>query len=161
MQSDTPIRPSDLQLEQQLCFMLYRNTARFIGCWDRFLRRYQLTFAEYVVLLALWEGWPASESAIAMRLQLDPYTLEDALANLERSRMLTRSTHHGVPGDRLIEPTHKGLDLRPELEEVRRRFSCELGLAPATAQALLLQLQSLSEALSGSEPMWGASSQSA
>lgn len=75
--------------------------------------------------------------------------------------MLTRNTHHGVPGDRLIEPTHKVLDLRPELEEVRRRFSCELGLAPATAQALLLQLQSLSEALAGSEPMWGASSQGA
>ena len=149
MQSDAGVTPPELAVDRQLCFLLHRNTARFIGRWDRFLRSYNLTFTEYLVLLAVWERWPVSESALAVRLQFDPFTLEDALANLERGRLVMRSEDLGIPEHRVVEPTRKGLDMRPEIENIRGSFSCELGLAPKDVALLVAQLEKLSEALAG------------
>ncbi len=152
MQSDICATSPDLLVERQLCFLLHRNTARFIGRWDRFLRRYNLTFAEYLVLLAMWERSPVSEAALALRLQFDPYTLEDALTNLERARFVSRSDDHGIPGHRVVEVTRDGLSLQPKIEGIRSRFSCELGLPPKDAEMLIAQLEKLADALAGLEP---------
>ncbi len=149
MQSDACVISPELAVDRQLCFLLHRNTARFIGRWDRFLRSYKLTFTEYIVLLAVWERWPVSENALAVRLQLDPFTLEDALASLERGRLLMRSEDIGIPEHRVVEPTRKGLEMKPEIESIRSRFSCELGLPPKDAAVLIAQLEKLAEALAG------------
>jgi DNA-binding MarR family transcriptional regulator len=155
MQSDTCSSTADLAVDRQLCFLLHRNTARFIGRWDRFLRSYNLTFTEYLVLLAVWERWPVSENALAVRLQFDPFTMEEALANLERGRLVTRSEDLGIPEHRVVEATRKGLDMRPEIEEIRGRFSCELGLTPKDSAVLMAQLEKLSEALAGMDLVRG------
>ena len=147
MSSDTRNTPDDLLVERQLCFLLHRNTSRFVGRWDRFLRRYNLTYTEYLVLLALWERSPTSDAALGTRLQLDPYTLEDALANLERLRYIVRSPNLGTPMHRVVEATRKCLDLQPEVGAIRQRFSCELGLPKEDADLLVAQLEKLSEAL--------------
>jgi len=152
MQSDICTTSRDLLVERQLCFLLHRNTARFIGRWDRFLRQYNLTFAEYLVLLAVWERSPVSENALAMRLQFDPYTLEDALTNLERGRLVSRSDDHGMPGHRVVEATRQGFEIQPEIEGIRARFSCELGLPPKDAELLMAQLEKLADALAGLDP---------
>ena len=137
----------DLLVERQLCFLLHRNTARFVGRWDRFLRSYNLTFAEYTVLLAVLERSPVSETALAVRLQFDPYTLEDALSGLERNRLVSRGDDHGLVGHRVVQVTRKGVDMRPEIEDIRSRFICRLGLPPQDAELLKDQLEKLSDAL--------------
>jgi len=152
MQSDICTTSPDLLVERQLCYLLHRNTARFLGRWDRFLRRFDLTFAEYLVLLAVWERSPVSETALALRLQFDPYTLEDALTNLERARFVSRGDDHGILGHRVVEATREGFGLQPEIEEIRSRFSCELGLPPKDAELLMVQLEKLAEAMAGLDP---------
>lgn len=141
--------PAELIAERQLCFLLHRCSSRFTGRWDRFLRRHNLTYTEYIVLLAVWESAPLSEHALAMRLEFDGYTLEDALANLERSRLVERGAGLDADGSRTIENTVKGLQLQPQVLEIRKAFSCEMNAPTLDVQALTTQLGRLLEALSG------------
>jgi hypothetical protein len=43
--------------------------------------------------------------------------------------------------------TRKGVDMQPEIEDIRSRFSCKLGLSPRDAELLKDQLEKLSDAL--------------
>ena len=134
---------NDLAVEQQICFLLHLAHSKVIGTWDRFLRRYDLSFSEYVVLLAVWEQWPVSENALAFRLGFDPYTLEDALANLERRRLVCRSADPDMPGDRLVQALPKGVDFQPELLGIRDAFLCDIGLSEQDVEALRSQLENV------------------
>jgi hypothetical protein len=48
-----------------------------------------------------------------------------------------------------VEATRKSREMQPEVESIRDRFSCELGLPPKDAELLMAQLEKLSEALAG------------
>ncbi len=150
MESDTTrAAPAVLNTASQLCGLLHATNAKLIGPWDRVLRQYGLDFAGYAVLLALYERWPTGEGELSLRLQFDPFTLEDALSDLERCRLISRSESVEA-GDRLVAPSGKAFDLQPELLDIAGRLESDFSLAEADARQLMVQLSRLSLAITNS-----------
>jgi DNA-binding MarR family transcriptional regulator len=147
MKSDTPrAAPAVLNTASQLCGLLHATNAKLIGPWDRVLRQYGLDFAGYAALLALYERSPISEGDLSLRLQFDPFTFEDALADLERCRLISRSGSTEA-GDRLVAPSGKAFDLQPDLLDIAGRLANDFSFAEADAQQLMGQLRRLSLAI--------------
>lgn len=146
----------ELAVEQQICFLLHLTHSKVIGAWDRFLRRHDLSFSEYVVLLAVLENWPVPEDSLAFRLGFDPYTMEDALANLERRRLVSRMADPDTPGNRLIQASPSSLDFRPTLLEIRNTFLCDIGIPQREAELLREQLEKVLLACSRQKSLAGA-----
>lgn len=73
----------DRRLEQQLCFMLYRASNSLGKMYNRALRPFELTFSQYLVLIALWdkEGVPMSD--IGSRTGMGIGTLNPILTRME------------------------------------------------------------------------------
>ncbi len=136
-----------LRLEAQLCFKLHSATSRFFGRFDRLLRAHGLTFTEYIILLMVWEEGPVDETAVAERLRLDPYTIEEGMVNLERQRRISRSENSDELGNRVVEATRDSYALQPELNAAREGFLCDSGLPEGDWRALGVQLDKMSEAL--------------
>ena len=142
--------PTALNTASQLCGLLHATNAKVIGRWDRVLRQYGIDFAGYAALLAIYDKWPVGENALSLRLQFDPYTLEDALTDLERCRLITRSGGQGGAADRVIEPSRKAVELRPELLGISMQLASDFDFAESEALQLIAQLRRLSLAVTDS-----------
>ncbi|MBM6613278.1 MarR family transcriptional regulator [Desemzia sp. RIT804] len=69
-------------LEDQLCFEVYKAANGFSKLYKRALKPYQLTFPQYLVLLALWEDDGVIVKVISDRLGMSIGTLNPILNRL-------------------------------------------------------------------------------
>lgn len=70
-------------LEDQMCFEVYRASNGFSKMYGRALAPYQLTFPQYLVLLALWDDNFVNVKSIQERLGISIGTLNPMLTKLE------------------------------------------------------------------------------
>lgn len=69
-------------LENQLCFEVYKAANGFSKLYKRALKPFNLTFPQYLVLLALWEGDDIFVKVISERLGMTIGTLNPILNRL-------------------------------------------------------------------------------
>jgi DNA-binding MarR family transcriptional regulator len=79
-----------LQLDSQLCFAVYSTSLAMTRLYKQPLGELGLTYPQYLVMLALWEGDGATVSELGQKLSLDSGTLTPLLKRLESVGMLTR-----------------------------------------------------------------------
>lgn len=82
------------QLDNQLCFALYRCSKVLTQHYQLLLKPLGLTYPQYLVMLVLWEqadaGEPCSLLQLGQRLALDSGTLSPLLKRLEEKGLLSR-----------------------------------------------------------------------
>ncbi|NEM92406.1 MarR family winged helix-turn-helix transcriptional regulator [Galbitalea soli] len=83
-------------LDEQICFALYSASRAITGRYRALLEPLQLTYPQYLVMLALWEREPVTVSELGDRLHLDSGTLSPLLKRLELAGLVDR---HRVPSD--------------------------------------------------------------
>ncbi len=107
------------------------------------LKRLNLTYVQYLVLLVLWErdGLPVGE--IGRRLFLDSGTLTPVLRRLERSGFVTRRRAPTDEREVHIALTEPGKCLERELAAVRAEVACRAALAPDAFAKLRDDLRAL------------------
>lgn len=66
---------ADLHLRNQLCFALYTAARATATAYREALAETQLTFPQYLVMLALWENDGLTVSELGTELHLDSGTL--------------------------------------------------------------------------------------
>ena len=81
---------SALQLDHQLCFALYSTSLAMTKLYKPLLAPLGLTYPQYLVLLALWEGDDRMVSELGERLFLDSGTLTPLLKRMEAAGWLQR-----------------------------------------------------------------------
>jgi DNA-binding MarR family transcriptional regulator len=84
--------PSDpaLLLDNQLCFALYSASLAMTKLYKPLLEELELTYPQYLVMLALWETDGLMVSALGERLSLDSGTLTPLLKRLEAAGWVSR-----------------------------------------------------------------------
>jgi len=131
-----------LKLDHQLCFALYSASRQVIQRYTPLLKPLQLTYTQYITMLALWEEHPQTVKELGNKLALDSGTLTPLLKKLASLGYITRE--RGVDDERLvlIELTPKGLSLREQAKEIPKKIaSCfPLSLEAATELSRLLTL---------------------
>ncbi|WBL13438.1 MarR family winged helix-turn-helix transcriptional regulator [Sutcliffiella sp. NC1] len=64
-----------LTLENQLCFAIYETANEFIKLYTKVLKPYDMTYPQYLVLLALWEKDGITLKQLGQKLNLGTGTL--------------------------------------------------------------------------------------
>ncbi|RYF45749.1 MAG: MarR family transcriptional regulator [Comamonadaceae bacterium] len=79
-----------LKLDNQLCFAVYSASLAMTRLYKPLLDKLDLTYPQYLVMLALWEQDGAMVSELGVRLSLDSGTLTPLLKRLEANGFVSR-----------------------------------------------------------------------
>jgi len=90
MRTAAPIADPMLQLDNQLCFAVYSASLAMTKLYKPLLDKLQLTYPQYLVMLALWESDGLMVSQLGERLSLDSGTLTPLLKRLELNGLVSR-----------------------------------------------------------------------
>ena len=133
-------------LEQHLCFALYRASRAMIRAYGPLLEPLGLTYAQYLVLLVLWEEDAVSVRQLGERLSLDSATLTPLLKRLEAQGAVERRRDPDDERVVRVRLTKQGRALRAKCRDIPTAAACRLG--DFGDAALLARITRLREELS-------------
>ena len=120
-----------LKIENQLCFPLYACSREVIKQYKPFLDEMDLTYTQYIAMMALWEKNSMTVKELGDILYLDSGTLTPLLKKLEAKNYVTRTRSHRDERNLIIGVTELGMSLRdkamaiPDEIESNTRMSYE------------------------------------
>ncbi|HET6734702.1 MarR family winged helix-turn-helix transcriptional regulator [Mycobacterium sp.] len=106
-----------LSLDRQLCFALYSASRAMTAAYRPILTELNLTYPQYLVLMALWEEDRVTVGRLGERLQLDSGTLSPLLKRLEANGLIRRE--RSTTDERLVE-----VALTPSGRRLERKAQC-------------------------------------
>jgi DNA-binding MarR family transcriptional regulator len=134
-------------LDDQLCFALYSAGLAMNKVYRKLLRKLDLTYPQYLVMLVLWERDGVTVSEIGARLFLDSATLTPLLKRLEAAGLVARARSNADERQVVVSLTEAGQALRREAAGVQDGVQCAAACAPGDLPALKRQLELLRTAL--------------
>jgi len=138
-----------LNLENQLCFRLYKLNKSLTKLYAPLLKELGLTYPQYLVMLVMWQSNKAiSIKEIGEQLELDTGTLSPLLKRMEKLDLVKRT--RSALDERLvfIELTSHGKHIKVRAKLIPAKLFALTGLSKSE----LIQLQqSLDELLSNTK----------
>ncbi|MCU0489362.1 MAG: MarR family transcriptional regulator [Anaerolineales bacterium] len=115
-----------LKLENQLCFPLYAASRLVIQEYQPHLEKLGITYAQYLVLMVLWETDCIAVSEITRRLILNTNTITPVLKRMEAQGIITR--HRSEEDERkvIVSLTPKGKELQIETASIPEKLAAGL-----------------------------------
>lgn len=104
-------------LDEQLCFSIYTASREFTKFYRQALEPFQLTYPQYLVLLALWEEPKQLVKELGSHLSLDSGTLTPMLKRMEGMGLVNRSRSTQDERKVYIELTEKAVEIKPAVLE--------------------------------------------
>jgi DNA-binding MarR family transcriptional regulator len=101
-----------------LCFDLYSTSRQMTAAYRPVLEPHDLTYPQYLVLLALWEQDGQSVKELSQRLRLDYGTLSPLVKRLEAHGRVERRRNPADERSTLVTLTEEGSRLRGLAEEM-------------------------------------------
>ena len=106
---------SNLKLSNQLCFPLYVCSKEIISKYKEFLDKIDLTYTQYIVMLALWEQGSTNVRQLGNIICLDSGTLTPLLKKLEKKGLITRTKDPSDERNLIIDVTKDGYKLKDKV----------------------------------------------
>lgn len=125
-----------LKIENQLCFPLYACSREVIKQYKPYLDKMDLTYTQYVVMMALWEEKEMTVKALGDRLYLDSGTLTPLLKKLESKGYITRTRSRKDERNLLVAVTESGAALREQAMAMPRAIKAHTELTREEAETL-------------------------
>jgi MarR family transcriptional regulator, organic hydroperoxide resistance regulator len=139
--------PDHLRLDDQLCFALHAAARATTAAYQPLLAELEITYPQYLVMLALWEEDGARVSRLGERLYLDSATLTPLLKRLEARGLVSRQ--RSTADERVVEVflTAEGKRLKKRAAEVPKALLCKTNLSLTELARLRTILQELTRTL--------------
>ena len=115
-----------LLLQNQLCFPLYAAARKIVAAYHPLLKALDLTYAQYVTLMVLWEEKEISMHQLGKRLYLDSGTLTPVLKKLEAAGYIRRYRDPQDERNLIAALTDQGLALRDKAKTIPHAMTCKL-----------------------------------
>lgn len=112
----------ELYIENQLCFPLYAASRLTTKIYTPFLNQLDITYPQYLVLLALWQFGEQSVKTIGERLYLESNTLTPLLKRLEEKSLIKRTRSQKDERTVIITLTSTGKKLKQKAKEIPRKI---------------------------------------
>ncbi|WP_158998107.1 MarR family winged helix-turn-helix transcriptional regulator [Pigmentibacter ruber] len=106
-----------LELDKQLCFLVYSTSLAFNRVYYKLLKELGITYPQYLVMLLLWEKQPQTVSMICSSLFLETSTVTPLLKRLETLKLIERRREKTDERQVNISLTEAGRNL-----EVKAKF---------------------------------------
>jgi DNA-binding MarR family transcriptional regulator len=123
-----PQGPCHARLDDQLCFALYAASKAVSGAYRALLKQLDLTYPQYLAMLAVWEKDGSTVAELGDALDLDSGTLSPLLQRLERAGLIRRA--RADIDERLVRvyATVEGLAMEARATPVRLAVESATGL---------------------------------
>jgi MarR family transcriptional regulator, organic hydroperoxide resistance regulator len=105
-------------LDQQLCFALYSSALAMNKLYRKLLRKLDLTYSQYLVMMVLWERDEQTVSELGEKLFLDSATLTPLLKRMEQAELISRNRSAQDERQVIIALTPQGSALREQAKEL-------------------------------------------
>ena len=125
-----------LKLKSQLCFPLYACSKEIIRRYKPFLDKFDLTYTQYITMMALWENDSMNVRELGLVLFLDSGTLTPVLKKLESKGYIERKRSKEDERNLIVTVTEKGWKLREEALSIPESMSSCVNLEPEEASEL-------------------------
>lgn len=122
--------PPHQHLDNQICLSLYSATNALLRAYRPLLEPLDLTYPQYLMMLALWEVDEVSVTDLCERTRLDTGTVTPLLKRLETKGFLKRERSVSDERMRVIRLTARGRRLRTRAEHVPASLACLEVLTP-------------------------------
>ena len=146
MEANEPSTPPGKRtplLDEQLCFALYSTGLAMNKVYRKLLRKLDLTYPQYLVMLVLWEKDEQTVSEIGARLFLDSATLTPLLKRLEAAGFVTRTRSALDERQVVVALSPAGRALERAAAAIYDGVLCAAACEPSELAALKRQLDML------------------
>ena len=130
-----------LKLENQLCFPLYVCSKEVVRQYRKPLDSINLTYTQYIVMMALWEYGDMTEKKLSELVHLDSGTLTALLRRLEKQGYIERARKETDERMLSLSLTDKGDKLRHKAAAVQASIPNCLGLSDDELKSLKALLE--------------------
>lgn len=101
-----------LKLDNQICFPMYVASKEIVRQYIPLLKELDLTYTQYITLLALWENDHITVKELGHRLYLDSGTLTPLLNKLENKGYIIKNKSDKDGRELVVCVTDEGLKLK-------------------------------------------------
>ena len=129
-----------LKLENQLCFPLYACSKAVISHYKPLLDKFDLTYTQYITMMAMWEHKRMNVKDFGKCLYLDSGTMTPVLKKLEAKEYLKKYRSEEDERSVIVELTEKGKKLKDKIVSVPREMGSCVNLSPEEAEQLYVLL---------------------
>lgn len=136
-----------LPLPQQLCFALYSANNAMMRLYRPLLQPFDLTYPQYVVLLALWQQDNISLGQLGAATLFDSGTLTPLVKKLEHKGWLKRVSDSTDERVKKVLLTTEGKLLEAKVASVMPALRCQVAMPDTQLLALREQAQQLLQQL--------------
>ena len=111
-----------LKLEKQLCFPLYLVSKEIIRHYTPLLKKIDLTYTQYIVMLYLWEYGETNIKKLGSSLMLESNTLTPLLKKLEVKKYISRTKNKNDERNIDIKLTDLGEKLKDQALDIPKNI---------------------------------------
>jgi DNA-binding MarR family transcriptional regulator len=120
-----------LKLKNQLCHALYSAANANIRTYEPYLKAIDLTYPQYLVMMALWEQDQISISQLSDLTYFDSGSLTPLLKRLDTKGLIKIAVAKDDLRRKVLHVTKKGERLKEKAAQVPELMSCHLTLTAA------------------------------
>ncbi|MFD9892005.1 MarR family winged helix-turn-helix transcriptional regulator [Amycolatopsis sp. NPDC059027] len=139
--------PMSLCLDDQLCFGLYAASRAVTSLYRVVLADLDLTYPQYLVMLALWERDDRLVKELGTELNLDSGTLSPLLKRLQTAGLVRRDRQADDERAVRVSLTEAGAALREKAAGIPNVIGEAMGLDEAGLARLRAELDRLTESV--------------
>lgn len=134
-------------LDDFLCFAVYSLGHAFNKLYQPLLKRLDLTYPQYVTMVALWEQDDVTVTQLGLRLHLDSGTLTPLLKRLEAAGLIVRARDKEDERQVRIRLTKAGAALKDKAGAISDTVLCATGRTAGDLRRLKDDLMALRDRL--------------
>lgn len=125
------------KLDTQLCFALYSASSQLTSVYRELLEPLNLTYTQFIVLMALWEKDHIPISELAYKAGLGKATMTPLLKRLEQKKLINRKTLSSNERQKMITLTESGRKLSQHSMDITEQAFCATGLSKKQANDMI------------------------
>lgn len=125
-----------LKLENQLCFPLYVCSKEIVRRYKPYLDELDLTYTQYITMMALWECKEINVKELGEKLYLDSGTLTPLLKKLETKGYIKRERSKSDERNLIVTITKDGEALKETAADIPQKIGACVNISPDKAKEL-------------------------
>ncbi len=137
------------KLNEQVCYALYSTSRAITQAYKGLLEPLNLTYPQYVVMMALWDKEAVMISEIADTTGLSNATLSPLLKRLESNGFIERRSTDIDERQKQLVLTKEGKTLGKKAKKASEIALCATGLSEKEAGKLMSLCESIKNQLQG------------
>lgn len=139
------------KLDNALCFKIYSSARILNRLYQPILEKLNLTYPQYVVMMALWDEDKISFKELRKILMLETGTLTPIIKKLEVMDLVKRIRNTNDERNIFIELTTKGREMESQSSKVAEDILNKIGISKDKYNEFLEGTQELFNALNNAE----------